>query len=132
MSSKGEGGPSDSQRVSEHGLRGMGQVTFLDQALWKRFAAAETSEAFLNSWLALQCRLIAGATCGVLVLGEPDQGPFAPAAAWPDNEPISPRLSKAVEQAAAQRRSVFQGESGKSPINQPEECLVAYPLLIQG
>jgi RND family efflux transporter MFP subunit len=131
MSSKGEGGPSDRQRGLERGLRATGQVAFLDQALWKRFAAAETSDAFLRSWLALQCRLIAGATSGVLVLGEPDQGPFAPAAIWPDSEPASPRLTKAVELAAAQRRSVIQGENSKAQAPQPEACLVAYPLVIQ-
>lgn len=132
MSSKGEDGSSDRRRAPELRLRGAGQVAFLDQALWKRFTAAETSDAFLSSWLALQCHRIAGATSGVLVLGEPDQGPFAPAAVWPDHEPTSPRLSKAVEQAAAQRRTVTQGESGQSQLTQPEECVVAYPLVIQG
>jgi len=132
MSSKGEGSPLGLRHAPKPGHRTSGQVSFLDQALWKRFSAAKTSEAFLSSWLALQCRLITGATSAVLVLGEPDKGPFAPAASWPDEESASARLSAVVELATAERRSVIQGDDGEPQGTPPQECLVAYPLLIQG
>lgn len=132
MSSKGEGSPSGLKHAPKPERRASGQVSFLDQALWKRFAGARTSEAFLSSWLALQCRLITGTTSGVLVLGEPDKGPFAPAASWPDEESASERLSAVVELAVAERRSVIQGDDGEQQGAASQESTVAYPLLIQG
>lgn len=132
MSSKGEGSPSGLQHAPKPERRASGQVSFLDQALWKRFAGAGTSEAFLSSWLALQCRLITGATSAVLVLGEPDKGPFAPAAAWPEEESASARLSAVVELALAERRSVIQGDDGEQQGTPSQESIVGYPLVIQG
>ncbi|HEV7264681.1 MAG TPA: GAF domain-containing protein [Falsiroseomonas sp.] len=96
---------------------------FLDQALWSRFRAAETAEAFAAAWLALQCRHVEGATAGVLVLGEPDIGPFRPAAAWPDAGARAPELTGAAEEAIRQRQGLATGEGGR--------C-VAAPLLLEG
>jgi hypothetical protein len=98
---------------------------FLDQALWNRFRAAEGGEAFAAAWLALQCRFAEGATAGVLVLGEPDLGPFRPAAAWPDIAAVTPALSMAAEEALRQRQGVaLPGPAG-------EHC-VAAPMLLEG
>ncbi len=132
MSSKGEGSPSGLRHAPKPEPRASGQVSFLDQALWKRFAGARTSEDFLSSWLALQCRLITGTTSGVLVLGEPDQGPFTPAAFWPDEESVSPRLSTAAETALSERRSIVQGEEGEQAGSTPHDCTLAYPFVIEG
>ncbi len=51
--------------------------------MWNALAAASDDAEFAAAWLALQCSMIAGVRCGVLVLGPPDTGPFAPAALWP-------------------------------------------------
>ena len=60
-----------------------GQVSFLEQALWKRFAESETPKEFAAPWLALQCRFIDNVSRGVIVLGEGEQGPMVPAAFYP-------------------------------------------------
>ena len=96
----------------------------LDQALWQRFRAAEGGAAFTGAWLALQCRFTEGALAGVLVLGEPDIGPFHPAATWPDAAAVSPLLSAAAEAAMRQRQGVALPGGG--------EVCVAAPILLAG
>lgn len=97
----------------------------LDQALWSRFRAAQGGEAFATAWLALQCRFVEGATAGALVLGEPETGPFRPAAAWPDIAAVSPALSAAAEEALRQRQGIAR------PGSEGEHC-VALPILLEG
>jgi len=87
-------------------LPGTAGYAVLDQVLWNQLRKAESAEAFSLAWLALQCRLIEGATGGVVVLGEPEVGPFAPAAVWPDESVTRPELTNAAEQAIKQRQGV--------------------------
>jgi multidrug resistance efflux pump len=106
-------------------------VSLLDQALWKRFAEATSAQAFAQTWLALQCRLIPGAARGVVVLGDADDGPFTPAAFWPDEGSIGPELSAVAEMALSERRGMVQGdEDGPQGAPGPNECAVAYPFII--
>lgn len=100
---------------------------FLDQALWARFRAAETPEAFAAAWLLLQIRFIEGASAGVLVLGEPDIGPFQPAAVWPAEAPPAAALSAAAEQALKARQGVALG-----PETPAGERHLAAPVLVEG
>lgn len=104
-----------------------GRVSFLDQALWKRFNEARDPEAFADAWLALQCRMIPGAARGVVVLGEPDSGPFAPAAYWPDPEAGAPDLEAAADLAIAERRGVVRGAEG----DDGGVATLAYPLIVE-
>ena len=129
MSGIGGGNPTDAAASERSGAPRAGQVSFLDQALWKQFNEAPTPEAFLQAWLALQCRLVPGVTCGVLVLGETAGGPFAPAAFWPDEESIAPSLTRAAELALAERRGVVQGQDTEAPAPGQQACAVAYPLI---
>lgn len=96
----------DAEHSDRPDSAGSGSFSFLDQALWKQFREAGTVQEFARAWLALQCRFITGASAGVVVLGEPDQGPFAPAAYWPDETAASPELSEAAEMAMSERRGV--------------------------
>src|SRR5229473_3235686 len=75
----------------------LGRVSFLEQALWKQFSNAITPAEFARAWLGLQCTLIAGVERGVVVLGEPDIGPFAPVAAWPISGTGSAGLTAVAE-----------------------------------
>ena len=101
---------------------------FLDAALWKRFRTARNTADVANAWLALQCRFIDGANSGVVVLGEPDVGPYAPVAYWPDEEAHDPELAAAAERAISGREGVVRGASGGS--SEAETTCVAHPLLI--
>lgn len=107
-----------------------GRVSFLDQALWKQLRDTGTPEVFLQAWLALQCRLVPGCLHGVVVLGEPDAGPFAPAAFWPDETSVSSKLSAAAELALSERRGVVQGEDDGPAGGKAQDSIVAWPLVI--
>ena len=100
---------------------------FLEQALWKRFSASQDSEQFIKAWLALQCRFIDDSAKGVVVLGEPDIGPFGPVAFWPDDEKPHPQMMAAAEQAMQERKGVVFGGDDE----QAATSSIAYPLYFQ-
>jgi len=80
-------------------------ITFLEQTLWQKFRSAESPESFVRQWLALLCHYIEGTRAGVVVLGEPEMGPFAPVASWPDeNNP--PRELTVIEKCLREKRPV--------------------------
>ena len=118
---------------SESDPRRSGRVSFLDQALWKKFSEAQAPEDYLTAWLALQCRLVPGGVCAVVVLGEPDSGAFAPAAFWPEEAVVSSEISVAAEMALAERRGIVRGqESGQAEPAKDSRNIVAYPIVIEG
>jgi RND family efflux transporter MFP subunit len=105
-----------------------GSFSFLDQALWTQFREAETPEDFTRAWLALVCRFITGANRGVVVLGEPEVGPFAPAAYWPEESGEGNDLTTAAEHAMAQRQAVVLGQAEGA--DEEGKRSVALPLLV--
>jgi len=118
--------PSGVGGAGRQGARPAGQVSFLDQALWKQFNEAANQEAFVQAWIALQCRLIPGAASGVVVLRESGEDPYVPMAYWPDKESCSPALASAAEVALSEGRGVVQNDEASG--SQPQSCSVAYPL----
>ena len=99
-----------------------GNFAYLDQALWRQFREATDPEVYTQTWLALQCRFIGDVECGVVVLGEPDVGPFTPAAYWPDEASFDTSLSAAAERALTERKGVVLGQG--------EGAQVAYPVTV--
>lgn len=102
--------------------------------LWRQLAEAKTTEAFCQSWLALQCQMIRGVFGGVVVLGVPDRGTFAPVAFWPEGRRHVQHLAAAAERAVAERRGVVlkpttQGSLGLSA---QERYIIAYPIQVDG
>ena len=79
--------------------------TFLEQTLWQKFRAVDSPESFIQQWLALLCHYIGGIRAGVVVLGEPGVGPFAPIASWPDETSPSRELT-ATEKCLQEKRPV--------------------------
>src|SRR5262249_9361828 len=108
----------------------LGRVSFLEQALWKQFAEATDVETFARAWLALQCTMITGATAGVVVLGEPDTGPFAPVAQWPIAGATNTELAAVAELALKERRGSAQGQDAAGSLPRPSH--VAYPFIVDG
>ncbi len=121
MSVMGEPSSTTGARVADAGDGA--RVSLLDQMLWKQFAEAATPEAFMQIWLALQCRIVDGAVRGVAVLGEPDAGPFRPVAFWPDPVASGSRLGAAAELCLAERRPVIEGDAAAA-------ACVACPILL--
>lgn len=82
-----------------------------DNALWASFAEATTVEVFCRNWLALQCRMIDGVRAGVVLLGQPDRGPFRLVATWPPGLRQLKHLTNTAERTLKERRGlVSRGE----------------------
>jgi multidrug efflux pump subunit AcrA (membrane-fusion protein) len=106
----------------------------LDQASWRQFLEASTPEAFYKAWLAIQARLLRGVLGGVVVLGPPETGPFAPAGTWPEKRGITPHLASVGERALRERRGlVIPTEARQDGEPAAPECLgIAYPIHVAG
>jgi RND family efflux transporter MFP subunit len=87
-------------------------------------APAAAAESFRQAWLAAQCGMVPGALQGVLLLGAPDAGPFAPAAFWPAGQGPSPKLADVASRTLEARRA--QVVSGGS------SAAVTCPLVLDG
>lgn len=88
-------------------------------------------ETFAESWLALQCQMIAGAHGGVLVLGAAANEPSRPIAQWPRACPSLAELMTMVKPALAERRGVIRGPRHGGDTSSPRQQ-VAYPILVDG
>lgn len=108
---------------------GLGRVSFLEQTLWKQFNEATSVEDFARAWLGLQCSLIAEVTSGVVVLGDHEEGAYAPVAHWPVAGVGSPGLNAAAELALSERHGVVQehADSGQAAAT---SSFVAYPIIV--
>ena len=90
----------------------------LDQSLWRDLTGARDDATFGQAWLGLACRMIAGATSGVLLLGD-----GACVARWPAELPPDPTLIAVARLAAEGRNGVVQQP-------QDEPTRIAYPVLL--
>lgn len=93
-------------------------------ALWGALSAASTQGEFATAWLTLQCAMVPGVRCGVLVLGAPDTGPYAPAAIWPMGAAPGAALTEAADQAIGERAVAVAEAEGR--------LAVAHPLIVDG
>lgn len=105
-----------------------------EASLWENFVKAKTAEAFVRSWLALQCRMVGGVRAGVVLLGTPDRGPFTPAAVWPHPTRSVKYLIPTAERALKERRGLLlKGEvNGDQSGAAAERFEVAYPIQVEG
>jgi RND family efflux transporter MFP subunit len=119
------------EKMSEDVVHRAGESTSFDadRLFWRQFVEATTPKAFCQSWLPLQCRMLRGVRCGMVLLGNPDQGPFSPVAVWPDAKLSMNHLTGAAERALRERRGLLiAGEE----VNAPENVHVAYPIEVSG
>lgn len=111
---------------------GNGRDAEQELLLWRQFAEAANPKAFCQNWLALQCRMLGGVRGAMVLLGEPDRGPFVPVAVWPDARVSMQHLTGAAERALKERRGLLvQGDSQGGNVG-PEACHVAYPVEVSG
>ncbi|MGI9331635.1 MAG: HlyD family efflux transporter periplasmic adaptor subunit [Gammaproteobacteria bacterium] len=106
-------------------------ASYLDAELWSSFSEATTSEAFAEAWLALQCAMIPGVEAGVVVLGPPDDGPFAPVAFWPRDAQSSAELSVVAESAMEAKRGLVRGARARTDAHPDGSEALAYPILVE-
>lgn len=79
---------------------------------WEALADPVARQRFAAAWLTRQCGLIKGVVRGVLVVGEPDIGPFVPLAFWPEPS-ASAILTEVAERSIDVRQAaLIQGNPG--------------------
>ncbi len=102
-------------------------VVFVDRALWLNLARAQTIEDFARAWLALQCSMLGGVRCAVVVYGEPECGPFRKVASFPDEAAPSAALTALSQDAldAGEPRILDATPKG-------DDLALAYPLRVDG
>lgn len=102
-------------------------VVFVDRALWLNLARAKTIEDFARAWLALQCSMLGGMRCAVVVYGEPECGPFRKVASFPDEAAPSAALTALSQDAldAGEPRILEATPKG-------DDLALAYPLRVDG
>lgn len=100
------------------------KYAILDQALWQKFRSASKPDEFMETWLAILCRQISGVSSGMVMLGEPDTGPYAPVAFWPEKL-ADDGLTAAAEMALSQRQGISTGTTGNRMVQ-----LIASPLIV--
>ena len=82
--------------------------THIDQETWSALAQAARSHDVARPWLAIQCGMIPGTARGIVVLGEPDSGPFEAVADWPAGAPAGDGLASAATAALEQRQPIVR------------------------
>jgi len=101
-----------------------------DQIFWRQFAEAASPKEFCQSWLPLQCRMLKGVRCAMVLLGKADQGPYSPVAVWPDAKLSMVHLTGAAQRALKERRGLLlEGDPTPQAENiLPASCHIAYPI----
>lgn len=74
--------------------------------IWSRFADSTGSSDFPRLWLSLLCAQISVAHSALLLLGNPDRGPFTTAAVWPEPTRDLTHLTPAAERTLRERRGL--------------------------
>src|SRR5262245_299433 len=77
-----------------------------EELLWRQLDDASGPDTYARTWLALQCRMIPGATSAVLVLRTAGSDRFAPLAFWPEGRRARPHLAEVAERALKERRAI--------------------------
>lgn len=80
-----------------------------------------------QTWLSLQCRMIAGVQQGTLLLES--NGSFKPAASWPKGSITTPELSSAIESTIKNKKSTTQDISPLKSASKQHCNLIACPLI---
>ena len=82
-------------------------------------------ETLTQSWLNLQCQQIQDVRQGLVILGNPEIGPFRPAAIWPPENKTEAVLSKAGQEALETREV-------KTLTDSNQDTAIAIPFIVNG
>jgi biotin carboxyl carrier protein len=90
------------------------------------------AENFVHSWLALQSKLIPGSLRAVVMLGEQGQGPYRPAATWPDESAATPGLANAAASAVQQHCVIVREQESAPAAARQQGNIIASPISRDG
>lgn len=98
--------------------------------LWSRFTTATSAQAYVNAWLGLLCQDIEHVSGAVVLLGNPDAGPYTPAGVWPDGNRDFAYLAEVADKALRERQAMVIPVPGDH--GQTTAIHIAYPVLVSG
>ncbi len=90
------------------------------------------SSHLIQSWLDLQCRMLAGAIRAVVLFPESGGSHYRPVAGWPSGIAATPALSSAAASALQQQKIVLRDRASSPAAADQEGDIVACPLLRGG
>jgi len=99
-------------------------------ALWSRFTTATSAKDYVDAWLGLLCQDIDQVSGAIVLLGNPDAGPYTPAGLWPDAHHDLACLADVADKALRERKAMVvpvPGEHGRAGA-----IHIAYPVLVSG
>ncbi len=99
-------------------------------ALWSRFTTASSAKDYVDAWLGLLCQDIDHVGGAIVLLGNPDAGPYTPAGLWPDANHDLAYLADVADKALRERKAMVvpvPGEQGRATA-----IHIAYPVLVSG
>jgi hypothetical protein len=97
-----------------------------DSALWAVLASANDAREYCQSWLAIQCRLIAGVVGGVVLLRPEGTESYSAVAVWPDVRRDMAYLTPTAQKALVERRGVVT--PNKAGDAAPTSVHIGYPV----
>ncbi len=97
-----------------------------DSALWAVLASANDAREYCQSWLAIQCRLIAGVVGGVVLLRPEGTESYSAVAVWPDVRRDMAKLTPTAQKALVERRGVVT--PNKTGDAAPTTVHIGYPV----
>ncbi len=97
-----------------------------DSALWAVLASANDAREYCQSWLAIQCRLIAGVVGGVVLLRPEGTESYTAVAVWPDVRRDMAKLTPTAQKALVERRGVVT--PNKTGDAAPTTVHIGYPV----
>ncbi len=98
--------------------------------LWSRFTTATSAQAYVDAWLGLLCQDIEGVSGAMVLLGNPDAGPYTPAGLWPDGQRDFSCLTDVADKALRERQARVIPVAGEH--GQTTAIHIAYPVLVSG
>jgi hypothetical protein len=101
-------------------------ATQQDSALWAVLASANDAREYCQSWLAIQCRLIAGVVGGVVLLRPEGTDSYSAVAVWPDVRRDMAYLTPTAQKALVERRGVVT--PNKAGAAAPTSVHIGYPV----
>jgi multidrug resistance efflux pump len=90
------------------------------------------AENLIDSWLALQSKLIPGSLRAMVMLGEDGHGPYRPVATWPDESAATPGLANAAASALQRRALVMRSKDSAPAATRQQGHIIASPISQDG
>ncbi len=90
------------------------------------------SDALLQSWLAIQCNMIAGAAQALVIFSDSDKTPSAPWGSWPNEAGVTEELKEVANRALTQKTTIIESSKQSNTEDFEANSIIACPLINHG